>query len=356
MNIDVVSARDLSGDLVARWEEVLQQAPELDSPYFRPEYTRAVGAVRDNVEIGIIRDGGRLVGFFPFERVHGCIARPVGGRLSDYQAVIAPRDANWQVRDLMHGCGLRAWEFDHQLAVQQQLAPHFAEVSPSWRIDCSVGYDAYVAGRKAAGAPSFGQMLRKVRKLKREHDVRFEWHSTSEDTFHQLLAWKSEQYRRSGLNDLFAHSWVVTLLKNIWQTQQPQFAGVLSVLSIDEQLAAVHFGMQCGPLLHSWFPAYDVTLGKHSPGSMLLLLMIEHAAPHGVACIDLGKGGEDYKQTLATGGVPLAEGAVETRHVAAVLRRGWRQTRDWVRQSPLREQARMPVRWLKRMRDWWALR
>jgi CelD/BcsL family acetyltransferase involved in cellulose biosynthesis len=276
--------------------------------------------------------------------------------LSDYQAVIAGADVKWDVAELMRGCRLAAWEFDHQLASQQQLATHFANISPSWRMDCSPGYDAYLAGRKAAGAGGLSEMLRKSRKLAREHAVRFQWHCTDEAVFDQLLAWKSQQYRRGGLLDLFTQQWIVALLKNIWRTQLPTLAGVLSVLYVDEKPAAIHFAMRSGGLLHSWFPAYDPELGKYSPGSVLLLQIAEHAQASGVAAIDLGKGSEDYKQTLANCSVPLAEGAVETRPVVAALRRGWRQTRQWVRQSPLREQARMPVRFFKRMRDWFAVR
>jgi CelD/BcsL family acetyltransferase involved in cellulose biosynthesis len=354
MKIETVSAGDLSSDVVSRWDKLLREARELDSPYFRPEFIQAAAAVREGVEIGLIRDGSTITGFFPFERVRRSIARPVGGRLSDYQAVIAPRHAQWNLSELMCGCRLSAWQFDHQLASQQQLAPHFAKVSPSWRIDCSGGYEAYLAHRKAAGAASLSEMLRKSRKLAREHAVRLQWHCAAEIVFNQLLAWKSKQYRNSGLTDLFAQPRIVALIKSIWRIQQPQFAGVLSVLYVDEQPAAIHFGMQSGGLLHSWFPAYDTAWGKFSPGSVLMLQMIEQAAAHGVTCIELGKGDEDYKKTLATGSVPLAEGAVETRRVAAVLRRGWQQTRDWVKQSSLRKPARTGARFFRRMRDWLA--
>jgi len=356
MKIDLIPGRELSSDLVARWDEIVSGAPELASPYFRPEFTRAVAAVRDTVEVGILSEGNDAIGFFPFERVRGCVARPIGGKLSDYQGIIAPAQTPWRLPDLLSGCRLQAWEFDHLLASQNQVEPHFAKVGESWRLDVSAGYDAYLAGRKAAGAGGLGEMLRKLRKLQREHQVRFEWHTADEAVFDQLLAWKTGQYRRSGLSDLFAYTWIVKLLQNIWRTQTPSFAGVLSAMYVDDKVAAIHFGMRSGSLLHSWFPAYDVALGKHSPGSAVLLLMIQHAAAHDVRCLELGKGDEEYKRTFATDAVPLAEGVVETRPVAAAIRHGWRHTRDWVRQSPIREPARIPIRWLRRMREWLALR
>jgi CelD/BcsL family acetyltransferase involved in cellulose biosynthesis len=114
--------------------------------------------------------------------------------------------------------------------------------------------------------------------------------------------------------------------------------------------------MQSVALLHYWFPAYDVGLGKYSPGNNLVLFLLQQANDHGVACIDLGKGDEDYKLAISTQSVPLAEGVVETRPVSAVLRRSWGQARDWVRQSPFHDSARVPIGWLRRMREWLALR
>ena len=356
MHIEHLLVRELPNELIARWNEIARGAPELASPYLRPEFAQAVAAVRPNVEVGILHDGATVSGFFPFERVGGCVARPVGGRLSDYQAVIAPAEALWNVKDLLRGCRLRGWEFDHHIAAQRQLAPYVSSLSNSWRIDLSTGFDAFVAGRKAAGAGALGEMLRKSRKLHREHDVRFAWHVTDEVVFDQLLAWKSEQYRRSELTDLFRFPWIVALLKDIWRKRDPRFAGVLSALFVNNQPAAIHFGMQSGTLLHSWFPAYDYSLGKYSPGSALLLCLLQHAAEHGVAMVDLGKGDDEYKLTFANNALPLAEGIIETRPIAAALRRGWQATRDWVRDSSFREYSRRPVRWLRQMREWVALR
>src|SRR5205814_7223352 len=98
-------------------------------------------------------------------------------------------------------------------------------------------------------------ILRKSRKLQREQQVRFEWHIADEAVLDQAMAWKSEQYRRSELTDLFGFDWIVTLLKNIWRIQTPQFAGVLNVLYVNERPAAIHFGMRGGVVLRYWFSA-----------------------------------------------------------------------------------------------------
>jgi CelD/BcsL family acetyltransferase involved in cellulose biosynthesis len=328
----------------------------LGSPFLRPEFTLAVAAVRNNVEVGVLHDGGSIVGLFPFERVRGCIARPVGNRLSDYQAVVAAPELPWTVCDVMKGCRLGAWEFDHHLASQQQLEASSVKVSNSWRLDVSAGFDRYIAVRKKAGSGMLTTLLRKFRKLQRENEVRFEWHSTNEAVLDQLLGWKSAQYRRSQFTDLLAHTWVLALIKDIYRANSPQFGGVLNILYVNDKPAAIHFGMKSGSLLHYWFPAYDPAMGKYSCGAALLLLMIQHAAEHGIGFIDLGKGDDDYKLTFANETVSVAEGTVETRPFAAAFRNRWQQARAWVHGSPLHEHVRTPLRWFRQMREWLSLR
>lgn len=354
MKVASIPASELSADLVARWQQILQSAPEFCSPYFQPEYVQAVAGVRPGVEIGLVRDGGNIVGFFPFERFRQIVARPVGGRLSDYQGVVAAEGVPWRVSEIMAGCGLKAWEFDHQLACQEQLSPFFVARAESRYMDLSPGYEPYLQLRRAETS-TLVETLRKFRKFQREHEVRFVWNDTSEAAFRQLAAWKAEQYARTKLDNLFAIDWVVQMLRAIWQRQSPQFAGVLCTMYANEKLAAVHFCMQSGKVLHSWFPAYDVGLAKFSPGACLLLLMAQHAPEHGAAAIDLGKGDEEYKLMFGSASVQLAEGVVETRPLSSALRHGWRQARDWVKQTPLKRPAKASLRWLRGVQQWWKV-
>ena len=84
------------------WCELQRTEPLLESPYFRPEFVRAVATVRTDVEIAVLKRDGTTVGFFPFQRGTLHIGRPVGGKLSDYHGVIARPDlefdAGWLVR------------------------------------------------------------------------------------------------------------------------------------------------------------------------------------------------------------------------------------------------------------------
>ena len=139
MKISVVPGEKLTPELVLRWSQLQRRDPALASPYFRPEFTRAVAAVRDDVEVGVMRQGGEVVGFFPYQRSRRNVGRPVGGRLSDYQGVIAQSGVCWDAEELLRGCRLRAWHFDHLLTAQEPFSKYHRVAAESPYIDIGDG-------------------------------------------------------------------------------------------------------------------------------------------------------------------------------------------------------------------------
>jgi CelD/BcsL family acetyltransferase involved in cellulose biosynthesis len=351
MNIEVLSALDLAPEQLARWREILRASPQLASPFFRPEFIQIAAQVRPRANVAVLREAGRIIGFFPFERTAWNVARPVGGPMSDYQAVIAEPDAAWNPDELLRACRLSAWEFDHQLACQTQLTPYFVQRAASPVIDLSAGYTVWLENRRQA-THLIKELLRKQRKLQREvPDLTFTWHTSDPARFDQLLAWKSAQYRRTGLADLFRQRWAVELVTRLRDSKSTELRGVLSVLASGEQPLAIHFGLQAGSTLHFWFPAYGPAGSRWSPGQILLLSLAEQAESHGVTRIDLGKGPEDYKRMFANTAVELAEGYVDQRPLAPALRRTYAATRDWVKNSSLHAPARATLGWLRQCRE-----
>ena len=106
MDCRVVSAIEPETEEWSIWCRIQSAEPALTSPYFRPEFTAAVAAVRSDVQIGILRQGADLVGFFPFQRSKLQMGRPVGGPLSDYHGLICPRNVQCQPEELLSGYGL----------------------------------------------------------------------------------------------------------------------------------------------------------------------------------------------------------------------------------------------------------
>jgi CelD/BcsL family acetyltransferase involved in cellulose biosynthesis len=304
----LIKAADLDAGLVAAWRAILESEPRLESPYFCPEFTRAVGAVRDDVRVVVIENDGRPAGFFPHQRAAWGRGSPVGGALSDYHGVIAAPAAEWSVVELMRAARLAVWSFDHLVDTAGRFAPY---------VTASAAASPQIELANFTPPPEFA---RKARKLAREAgELSFSLHAP--ESLGHMLEWKSKQYRRTGLTDAFGVHWTRALLQEVMRIQNGGFAGTCSVLRAGGEVVAVHAGMRSRGVLHWWFPTYDARYGAYSPGIILLLRMAEAAAALGIRKVDLGKGDARYKSSLMTCAAPLREGFVELPSLAAAARR-----------------------------------
>lgn len=355
MKISVIQGRELGPSDVNRWRAIQRQNSELVSPYFCPEFTQAVAAVRNDVFVGILEDDNGVIGYFPHQRRRFGIGHPVGGGLSDFHGVIAPQGFEWNAIALLRNCNLASWEFHHLLASQTPFAPCHTSSGESYYLDLSEGYDAYATRLKQTGSNLTSKSRR--RRLERDFKVEFIPHVQDPSVLEKLIRWKSMQYRSTGLSDIFAHPWTVKLLHRIHEIQTDAFAGMLSALYFDGQLAAVHMGMRSDAVWNWWFPRHDEQFAKHSPGIHLCLYVAEYAPTIGIKRIDLGIGdGSTYKSRFRSGGIQLAQGRVEVPSMAVTLHRWRRDMEAWIRHSPIRGVARVPGRLLKRIEKWYEVR
>ncbi len=336
---------ELPPELWTAWDEIQRKEPCLASPYFTVPFAQAVSAVSGATEVGVLMNGGAAVGFFPFERSAMGIGRPLAKHLSDFQAVIATNDTTWDPAEMIRGCGLSAWDFDHVLACQKSFEPFAQRRQASPFIDLPAGFGSYEENRKAAGSKVIKHLIALARKLEREvGPIRFEYHSSAPEVFQQALLWKKEQYQRTGAANVFAQGWTVDLLTRIMRTQSESFGGVLSVLWAGSNLVALHLGMRSRSVWHYWFPTYDPIHSRYSPGLLLLLEMFKAAEAHGLKRIDLGKGDADYKERVMTGASTVLEGSVTVSPALSWLRQGWSTAASCVRRSPLGWALRYPVK------------
>ena len=335
MKITVVPARLLAPEHVERWAELQEADFVLSSPFLCPDFTMAVAAVRDDAHVGILEEEGRAVGYFPYQRNRFAIGHPVGGSLSEVQAVIVQPGADWDGVDLVRGCGLAAWEFTRLLASQIPFEAFHYHRRLSAVIDVSRGYDAYVAETRQARNPL--GLARKARKLEREvGPVRFEPHSSDPKLLETLMKWKLHRYAAHGYLDAFTIPWVRQLFERIQGTQTDRFAGMLSALYAGDEIVAADMGMRSRHIWNSWDSAYNPKFARYSPGLLLMLDMARYAATTGLAGIELGGCDEyPYKRSLMNRSVMLLEGTVGRVPVIAAAARWRHSSGNWIRRSPL---------------------
>ncbi|MDA1016272.1 MAG: GNAT family N-acetyltransferase [Planctomycetota bacterium] len=353
MQVKLTTPSQISKAEFAAWASFQEQSAEFDSPYFRPEFAEAVAAVRDDVEVAVILEHEQPVGFLPFQRSGAHIAKPLGGRLSDYQGVVGRPGLQLDAEQLLRAGGLTVFDFDHMLATQKPFQPYHRFIDHSPYVDLSNGFESYRAALRTSAREEMRQTFRLSRKLSREiAPVRCEMFSAETTAFETLLRWKSEQYRATNVTDVFSFPWTIDLLREIWKHSSESFQGVLSVLYAGDRPVASHFGMRSGDVLHWWFPAYDRELAKYGPGRALLAMVAQQCESAGINKIDLGRGVAPYKALVMSGATEVAVGSVDLRPVARCLRNSWRQTREWVRNSPLYGPARIPGRIIHRISEW----
>jgi hypothetical protein len=107
------------------------------------------------------------------------------------------------------------------------------------------------------------------------------------------------------------------------------------VLRAGDQVAAVTLSLRSAGVLHAWFTAYNPELERYSPGLVLFVWLAEQASSLGITKIDLGRGEERYKASLASAATEVAEGTLSTPSLGVWFRNGWRTSRDWLAHSPL---------------------
>ncbi|WP_425618577.1 GNAT family N-acetyltransferase [Anatilimnocola sp. NA78] len=352
--VRVVPGQQLSAQLCCEWRSLQRSNPALSSPYFSPEFTQLVASIRNDVEVAVVEQADRVVAVLPFQRGTLGAAKPVAGRLNDFQAVISAPEFQLDPKQLLHESGLRSWKFDHLLTSQVAFEPYMWTRGNSPYVDLSRGFAAYEAERRAENS-EFSTIKRKLKKMEREiGPARLEWKSTSREYLETLLRWKSEQYTRTGIRDLFSIDWILKLVEELLKKDDPNLTGMLTCLYAGDRLVAAHLGMNCRHVLHWWFPSYDRDLGRYSPGMSLIYLIAQHAHEHGITRIDLGKGDEDYKFRIASGIDQVAEGSVDLNPGSRLFRRTWQATRDWLKTTPLAGPVSVPLKAIRRVRDWFS--
>lgn len=333
---------------IQAWSDIQRAEPAFDSPYFHPEFTRAVGRVRSDVEVAVIEQAGEPVGFLPYQRGALGIGKPVGGKLSDYQGVIARAEVPWSPQQLLRDTRLACYDFDHLLASQTAFESHATETGKSPYLDLSSGYDTYCRARKQAGTDVVARTMQKSRKLEREvGPLEFVAHTADKAILETLRRWKSAQYLQSGLSDVFAFPWTGALLEDFMEHPSDDFSPLLSMLTIHSRPVAITYSLRAHDCVHSWFTAYDKEFAAYSPGVILFLRLAQEAERLGISKIDLGKGDERYKWSLASASTDLLEGSVRGTAVGLLLRDGWRKSRDWMPTT---------ARWMRPLREWLAFR
>lgn len=331
------------------WADFTAHNPDLASPYFQLGFAECCEAARSDTRVIVARQGGEVVGFLPLQTGKVGYARPLAGPLGDVHGVVCAPGAAPDVGNWLSAAGVPLFEFHSALALQSCWQAGEAWRDGSWIIDMADGFDAFEETRASAEAKAFRNIRARRRKLDEDFgEAEFRMDDRRPEVLQTLIDWKRAQYRRTGVFDVFSVRWTRDLLATILRREESPFRGVISSLTIDGQLAAIHVGMASETRCHYWFPAYDPDFNKVSPGLLLLLETARHAARCGQTSVELGPGDYDFKRNLGSYQIPLSAGCIVTRSPAAALRHAARAMAGAAERAPLGPARDIPRRILRR--------
>lgn len=331
------------------WADFTAHNPVLASPYFRLGFAECCEQARSDTRVIVARQGAQIIGFLSLQTGKVGYARPLAGPLGDVHGVICAPGTEPQVGAWLSAAGVPLFEFHSALALQSCWQAGEAWRDGSWIIDLSGGFDAFEEDRAAAEAKAFRNIRARRRRLDEAFgDAEFRMDDRRPEVLETLFGWKRAQYRRTGVFDVFSVRWTRDLLQAIAQRGDTDFRGMVSSLTIDGKLAAIHAGMVSESRCHYWFPAYDPAFNKVSPGLLLLLETARHAGECGQTSVELGPGDYDFKRNLGSYQIPLSAGCIVTRSPAAALRHAARAMAGAAERAPLGPVRDIPRRILRR--------
>lgn len=324
MKSTLVTPAELDAECIRQWEALRATNPIYASPFYSPHFARAIGDVRSDAQVAIFEQDGRIVGFLPFHRVRGRIAKPIGGHLNDYHGAILAPGLSLADRSVLEAAGIQAYDFDHLPAPLGRGTQAIDAEQTSPQMDLRGGYEQCVELKGDSWKRGYRDFARKARKMERElGPVRFEFASQSQDLFERHAAMRNALYRKIGQREDYCTGWKGAVLRRLREGGFAELQSVLNVLFAGSQPVAAHFGLVSRGVLHWWFPAYQLAAHPYSPGLQLIDHCARQAATEGIVTIDFGKGDDRYKSLFADRRCQMLKGSVcSNKSLAGRMRAG----------------------------------
>lgn len=292
--VDLTPAAALGRADADAWRAIQADQTVFASPLLGPDFAMAVGRVREDALVAVFRRDGRAVGFFPHHRRPGGFGRPIGAPFSDYHAVVAEADAFAPGDSVLALSGLKA--FRHSGMIDPHgLFPAADQRHEAFSIELDGPAETYLEARRAASPKKFKNYRRLQHRLAEVGPLSIR-SGEAASVLDTLLRWKSEQFVRTGTQDVLRPAWVGALMHDLFETRTGAMTGLMLTLHAGDRLVGGHFGIRQGAIYHPWIASMDPDLAAYSPGNAFLDQAIRAMPDLGLRVYDLGLGHDHYKR------------------------------------------------------------
>jgi CelD/BcsL family acetyltransferase involved in cellulose biosynthesis len=295
--VEIIRANALRVADTAAWSAIQRSYPAFRSPLLSPHFARAVGKVRDDARVAVVRRNGEQVAFFGFHKRPGGFGRPLGAPFSDYHGVVSIADTGLKPGQIIALAGLKA--FRHNGLIDPHgLFPAAEDNVESFAIELTDTPDAYLEAVRAASPKKFKNYRRLAHRLAEVGPLTIRA-DTSQDAFNDVMAWKSAQFLRTGVQDVLRPEWATELMQTLFERRTGPMTGLLLSLYAGDTLVGGHFGVREGGVYHPWIASMSPEMAAFSPGQTFLDQAIRAMPELGLQVYDLGVGHDHYKRPFA---------------------------------------------------------
>jgi CelD/BcsL family acetyltransferase involved in cellulose biosynthesis len=316
LDVETLHPRDLAEADLRMWRDMAAAEPAFDSPLLGPDFAQAVGVVRDDARVAVIRRDGETLGFLPHHRRPGGMARAIGSPLSDYHGLVSRPDADLTAAEVLGAADLAAYRYTGLIdpyGVFGQGELKTAHVIALGNTDA----ETYLEAVRAASPKKIKNWRRLDNKLEREiGTIELVAADRSREAFDQLIAWKREQLERTGVHDFLRPEWTSGLMLDLFQRQTGPFQGLMINLYAGGELVAGHFGVRLDGVYHPWIASTNPAYGEWSPGQIFFMRAIAAMPGLGLHRYDLGPGHDHYKGAYALSQIQIGEGTATAATMA----------------------------------------
>lgn len=318
LDVETIHPSLLSAVDAVLWRSLAASEESFGNPLLGPDFAQAVGKVREDARVAVVRRAGETVGFLPFHRRPGGLARPIGSPLSDYHGLVSRPGAGLRVGDVLRAADVRLFRYSG-LIDPYALFPASPETRrTAYLIDLSgTTAEAYLEAVRAESPKKIKNYRRLDNKLDREvGEVRLVAGDLSRDAFNLLIDWKREQLARTGSHDFLRADWTRELMADLFTTRDGAMRGLMINLYAGDTLVGGHFGVRQGATYHPWIASTNPEMAAWSPGQIFFLRAIAAMPELGLTRYDLGPGHDHYKRAYGLKTIQIDENAATAAGVA----------------------------------------
>lgn len=340
----VVAPHALTPSDEAAWNALRAAHPDYDTPLLSPAFAKTVGAGRTDARVALLSDTAGLVAVLAFHQRPDGLGRPLGAPFCDYAGPVVRRDCALSLSQIIALAGLGGYRTQAMLDPWNRFEGERTGGTSSRLVRLENSPADYLEARRAEYPKRFKNFRRLESLMRREgHAPVLKWGHLDAALRDQLYAYKSVQYRASGLVDLTTAARARAVLDSVEQSP----AGFQASLWTGDTLVSADFGFREGAAFHPWIAAYNPDFAAYSPGNIFQKQVIENLAAMGLSSYDLAEGHDHYKKYFTNSGRTLY-----SVDITASGARGWwltAQRKAWDAAGARREGS--PASRLKRRSD-----